>query len=145
MSESYKIEKLEDMPKYIPIVFIKDNGIKNSKPRMVGEDVHDRLIIEPNGTQLYYYNCQCGESSHECSDYRFIKRESVCFDDELYSSCCQMVDIEQLISDYTNQVRKEVCDKIRKEFFRNCIGAGETEEEQIYYITRTGLKKLLGE
>lgn len=49
------------------------------------------------------------------------------------------------IAEHDKQVRKEVCDEIRKEFFRNCIGAGETEEEQIYYITRTGLKKLLGE
>lgn len=108
MSDNYKIEKLEDMPKYVPIIFIKDNGVKNSKPRMVGNDIHDEIVIEPNGTQLYYYNLQCGESSHECSDFRFIKREAVCFDDELYSRCCQKVDLEKLIADYTKQVRKEV-------------------------------------
>ena len=61
------------------------------------------------------------------------------FEDFLEEHDCETLD------EYTKQVRKEVCDKIRKEFFRNCIGAGETEEEQIYYITRTGLKKLLGE
>lgn len=112
MEKIYKIEKLEDMPKYVPIIFIKDNGIKNSKPRMVGLDIHDRIIIEPNGTQLYYYNLQCGESSHECSDFRFIKREATCYNDELYSRCCPMVDLEKLVADYTKQVRKEVLDEL---------------------------------
>lgn len=114
MNETYRIEKLEDMPKYVPIIFIKDNGMKNSKPRMVGINIHDRIVLEPNGNYLYYYNLQCGESSHDCSDFRFIKREATCYNDEFYSHFCQMVDLEELIADYTKQVRKEVCEKIQE-------------------------------
>ena len=115
MEKIYKIEKLEDMPKYVPIIFIKDNGIKNNKPRMFGLDIHDSIVIEPNGTQLYYYNLQCGESSHECSDFRFIKREATCHDDEFYSRFCQKVDLEKLVADYTKQVRKEVVEDLCEE------------------------------
>ena len=132
MKETYKIEKLEDMPKYIPIIFIKDNGMKNSKPRMVGIDTHDRLVIEPNGNHLYYYNLQCGESSHECSDFRFIKREAVCFDDEFYSHFCQKVDLEKLIADYTKQVRKEVCEEIRKQIKNEYITFDSEDDRKAF-------------
>ena len=114
MKETYKIEKLEDMPRYVSIVFIKDNGYKNSKPRIVENDIHDELVVESGGNYLYYYNLQCGESSHECSDFRFVKREASCYDDEFYSHFCQMVDLEKLVADYTKQVRKEVCEEIRE-------------------------------
>lgn len=128
MKETYKIEKLEDMPKYVPIIFIKDNGMKNSKPRMFGLDIHDSMVIESNGTQLYYYNLQCGESSHECSDFRFIKREATCYDDEFYSRFCQKVDLEKLVADYTKQVRKEVCEEIR-------------ERAELFGLCKTGILK----
>ncbi len=110
MKETYKIEKLEDMPKYVPIIFIKDNGMKNSKPRMVGNDIHDSIVIEPNGTHLYYYNLQCGESSHDCSDFRFVKREATCYDDEFYSRFCQKVDLEELIAEHDKELKDHIYD-----------------------------------
>lgn len=49
MKKLYKIERLEDLPKFIPIIFIKDNHFKDSKPIMVGNDIHDQLVVEPGG------------------------------------------------------------------------------------------------
>ena len=132
MQETYKIEKLEDMPKYVPIIFIKDNGIKNSKPRMFGLDIHDSMVIEPNGTQLYYYNLQCGESSHECSDFRFIKREATCHADEFYSRFCQKVDLEKLVADYTKQVRKEVVQEIKNRGAKSYTGYAFNLGKDVY-------------
>lgn len=114
MKETYKIEKLEDMPRFIPIIYINDTHFKDNEPRMVGNDIHDEIVIETGGNYLYYYNLQCGESSHGCSDFRFIKREAICYDDEFYSHFCQMVDLEYLVADHDKQVRKEVCEEIRK-------------------------------
>lgn len=116
MKETYKIEKLEDMPRFVPIIYINDTHFKDSTPRMVGNDIHDELVIDTGRNYLYYYNLQCGESSQECSDFRFVKREASCYDDEFYSHFCQMVDLEKLIADYTKQVRKEVLDQVYKVF-----------------------------
>ena len=95
---------------------------------------NDEIVIETGGNYLYYYNLQCGESSHNCSDYRFVKREASCYDDEFYSHFCQMVDLEQLVADYTKQVRKEVVQEIKnwcdKNF--NWVGDGTGYDGQDY-------------
>lgn len=113
MKETYKIEKLEDMPIFVPIIYVRDTHFKDSTPRMVGNDIHDEIVIETGGNYLYYYNLQCGESSHECSDFRFVKRDASCYDDEFYSHFCQMVDLEKLVEEHDKQVRKEMCEEIK--------------------------------
>lgn len=112
MKETYKIEKLEDMPRFVPIIFVNDTHFKDNKPRMVGNDIHDEIVVETGGNYLYYYNLQCGESSHGCSDFRFVKREASCYDDEFYSHFCQKVDLEKLIEEHDKQLTENVIDEI---------------------------------
>ena len=103
-----KIKKLEDMPKYVPIILIQN---QDGKSRIFGNNPHDNLVVNYDKTNLYYYNSQCGDGS------LFFKEDASCFDDEFYSSWCEMVDIEKLITEHDKQVRKEICDEIRKTIF----------------------------
>lgn len=98
-----EIKKLEDMPKYVPIVLIQN---QDGTPRVFGNNPHDTLVVNYDKTNLYYYNSQCGDGS------LFFKKNASCFDDDFYSSWVQMVNLEKLIADYTKQVRKEVCEEI---------------------------------
>ncbi len=50
-------------------LFVKDKG-NHGAIHEVGTDVHDRLILEEDGT-IAYYNLQNGESTGFYGDYEF--------------------------------------------------------------------------
>lgn len=140
MDKTYRVERLEDMPKFVPIMFIKDKGMKT--PRMIGFDIHDRLVIKEDGTHLYYYNLQCGESSQEIGEFRFIKREATCYNDEFYSRNCQMVNLEKLIKEHDAEIKKNVCEDIKQALLMTEENTTANTALHVYYDV---LNKILSE
>lgn len=142
-----EIKKLEDMPKYVPIILIKDNSKEDSKARIFGNNPHDNLVLEYNQSKLYYYNSQCGSSSLDIGDFRFVIDNPTCFDDLFYSSWCQMVDLEKLIADHDKKVKKEVVQEIIQELSKiedTLINLGNGKEDAFNYFIKI-LDQIQGE
>ena len=51
-----EIEKLEDLPVFMPIIYIKDTATNDEF--MFGNNIHDSLVVDNDNKILHYYNLQ---------------------------------------------------------------------------------------
>lgn len=86
----------------IPIIKIKDNGYEDRKPRIVGTNSHDLLVIDEGSGGIQYHNLQCCEGTKKYPDcdetegYSFVGVEPEDPLDCPYGVEIEMVTFEQL-------------------------------------------------
>ena len=127
-----EIEKLEDLPMFMPIIYIKDTATNDEF--MFGNNTHDSLVVSDDNKFLCYYNLQNGDGSI-MGNYRFNHRPANCLDDEFYSRWVEVVDIKYLIAQHDKEIVEEVfnilqkCEENKKQMFD--IGALEAIKKDI--------------
>lgn len=106
-----EIEKLEDLPVFMPIIYIKDTATNDEF--MFGNNIHDSLVVDNDNKILHYYNLQNRDGSI-FGDYRFNHTPANCLDDEFCSRWVEIVDIKHLVAQHDKEIVEEVFNVLQK-------------------------------